>query len=492
MPKLHPKLNIDSLNTECEISTFSESSEPAPVLQPAHPSNENSAFSAKQSAAPRRLRNAIRPAVLARVSLAVLALGLAGAYLYDRLMLNVSIDAVVSAPLTHIRSSVDGRVSLRPNVEPGGSVEKGAELLSVFDDRADERTLIELNSKLSSAAENVRSIEKRMSSLQVLEAELHLRVNAHRIATISRSQAMVAEIEAAREGARAKASLAAGERSRAEELLGRGVISKAKVDEFTTQEAQAAAEVRRLDATSIRIRAELESAQKGIIIGEGYSDSPYSRQRIDELRMRLAEIAAERDSAVSSEKQLKNLIAAEERRLKQMTQDTVISPASGVLWNVRVGEGGRVSKGDDIADFVDCSQAFVEATVSERGYGTIRPGDSVSVRLSGSSTDIDGVIRSVRGSGANVVGLNRAAGLEHLPSGMMAVVVSMNSDVFRVPGCQLGRSAKVYFNDKENDLSQPKYIYFEWLTSGLSNLVSKAYAAGAFLQGSRASEPSTL
>jgi multidrug resistance efflux pump len=443
----------------------SEKAQPIPTLQPAVPSDSEFSLKAEQLRPRKRTWQIIRPAVIARIGLATLALGVAGTYLYDRFMLNVSIDAIVNAQLTPIRSPIEGRVSLSRDAQPGSSIEKGAALFTVVADRPDERNLAELKSGMVGLTEAARLVDGRITSLQALNADLLLRISSHREATVNRLKAMIAEVSAVTEGARAKVTQNAEERRRAEELLKRGVISKAKVDENTAEEALANAEVSRLRASTLKLITELGSAQKGIMIGDGYSDSPYSLQRVDELRMRLWELVSERAAVANNERQLKDRIVAEERRLDQLTQDIVSTSTSGILWNIRVGEGAWVSRGDTLADFADCSQSFVEATLPERGLASVRPGDPVNIRLFGSATNVDGVIRSVRGSGANVAHTHRAAGLDHLADGMMMVVVDVSSNGFRASGCQIGRSAKVYFNKGSDGLSLLSGS--EWAVSAL-------------------------
>ena len=61
-------------------------------------------------------------------------------------------------------------------------------------------------------------------------------------------------------------------------------------------------------------------------------------------------------------------IAAEEKRASDLARDVIVSSAAGVLWNIHVGEGNWVSPGETLAEFADCNQSFVEATLPERGF----------------------------------------------------------------------------------------------------------------------------
>lgn len=398
----------------------------------------------------------LRPQVVIRVVVAVLLVGLTGNYLYNRFMTYSSVDGVVTAPLTPIRAPIEGLVYLDSDAQPGGSVAMGTKLFSVVDDRVDARIASDLRARHVSLREAIKLLDEKIAAVREVVSGLVLRVAVHREATTIRLQALIDEAAASVDGAQAKSVQTDGEFARAQELFKRGFATKAKLDETLATKTSARADIVRGKATVRKLRMELETARQGVVIGEGYGDAPYSFQRIDELRMRLMDLQSERAAAQSSERELSARMTAEDLRIEQLTRSIVQSSTRGVLWNVRVGEGAWVSRGEALADFADCSQPYVEASLPDRGFLSIRPGDGVAVRLSGSSNDVEGVVRSVRGSGPANAGSFKTSGVERQATGMMTVVVAVTADVFGAGECQLGRTAKVYFHDSNGRVQQPR------------------------------------
>jgi hypothetical protein len=78
----------------------------------------------------------------------------------------------------------------------------------------------------------------------------------------------------------------------------------------------------------------------------------------------------------------------------------VTSSAAGLVWSLGVADGARVSRGDVLGEFADCSRTYVEATLPERGFAVVRLGATVRVRLSSGTAELPGTVRSLHGAGA--------------------------------------------------------------------------------------------
>ena len=157
---------------------------------------------------------------------------------------------------------------------------------------------------------------------------------------------------------------------------------------------------------------------------------------------------AERAGATRTQRELAERLAVEEQRLQRLGRDAVHSPAVGLVWNLAVADEARVARGDTLAEIAQCGRSFVEATLPERGFDVVRPGDAVRVRLSSGTGDIPGMVRSVRGAGA-IGASGRAAGVQRGETGMMWVVVDIDAAALsKQPAgdCQIGRTAKVLFS----------------------------------------------
>jgi len=394
----------------------------------------------------RRLRW-LHPAIMLRVLAACSAVVLGAWYLSDRLLLVSSLEGVVTAPLVVLRAPINGKVRIEEGIEPAASARAGQALFTMIDDQVDERMLADLRARLNTMDEAEQAVLKRVADLEDLRASLQERSGLHRNATIKRLEAMISEGKAAQEGARAQLTLSRTELARVRALTAHGVQSITRLDEAEAGTRRAFFEVERLSAVIERIRAELDAAHIGMMIGDGYSDVPYSLQRMDELSIRISELRAERDTLNRTRRELTARLASEKEYLDLLRTEIVHSPANGLIWSLGVADGTRVSRGDILGEFTDCRYSYVEATLPERGFDTVHPGALVRVRLSSGTTDLPGIVRSLRGSGAAGT-TARAASIERVGTGLMTVVVEINPEAMAAHpagACQIGRSAKVLF-----------------------------------------------
>jgi hypothetical protein len=209
-------------------------------------------------------------------------------------------------------------------------------------------------------------------------------------------------------------------------------------------------------------------------LGEGYSDAPYSQQRIDELAVRVIEAKAERESVQQTQQELASRLVEEQRREDHIRTYAVNAPINGMVWNLHIASDGVVARNSPLADVVDCQRAFVEATVPESRYDDVQLGDTVQVKLFGNSRKIPGTIHAVRGQSAVVNRENLAAWLTpSRTTEAMTVSVTMDPKALQQVSkgvCQIGRSAKVYFGDKDDGGGAQRL-------ASLISLVSSAYAA---------------
>jgi multidrug resistance efflux pump len=373
--------------------------------------------------------------------------GFAVRYTMDRVLLHTSLDGVVNAPLIALRASIDGRVELGSATRAGGVVEPGAVLFRISEDRLDTRSSMELKSRAESAEEAVRALDSRIASLVAQQTDLRNRGVAHKQVAVNRLEALRAQAQAELEGARAKVTSTEAERRRAVDLAAQGIIARARFEDINAEATRARSEVGRLTASIARYDAELGGAHQGIFLADGYSDVPYSQQRVEELDVRIADLRIARETAEQNRGELLQMHSTELLRLQKLTHEALQSSTRGIMWTVMVSDGVRVSRGDVLGEVADCDNSFVEATLPERGFNVVRPGDPVRVRLSGAKGEMPGAIRSVRGAGA-VGASGRAAGVERNGSGLMWVVVNLEPSALRqqrAGGCQIGRSATVLF-----------------------------------------------
>ena len=198
--------------------------------------------------------------------------------------------------------------------------------------------------------------------------------------------------------------------------------------------------------------------------------------------------APNRDQALSNPADVETLIASTWRDLWGRVQNS--SSTTNVMTNVAdettatYANNGSLELSSEprpylnnspLADVVDCQRAFVEATVPESRYDKVQLGDTVQVKLLGNSRKIPGTIHAVRGQSAVVNRENLAAWLTpRRTTAAMTVSVAMDPQALQQASkgvCQIGRSAKVYFGDKDDDGGGAQHL------ASLIGLVSSAYAA---------------
>jgi multidrug resistance efflux pump len=394
----------------------------------------------------------LRPSLIIRLLIAVGFLGTAAWHLSDRVFSTASIDGAVTSPVVILRSPIDGQITAS-FAKPGMPAEHGVPLLTIEDKRIDDRIKVDLEGRFKTARVAAQGVAKRYNDLIQIQAGLADRVESHRAATVRRLEAMRNETIARRQGALANLERSQSEIQRAKQLVTGGSASKVRLEDAAMAEQTARSQVEMLEASIKRFDVDIAAARSGVMIGEGFGDAPYSQQRLDEIKIRIFDLKMEYADAAKRIEELEQSLKAEDSRLSRLRTFTVRAPSNGLVWNVRVTEGSEVSRNDALADVVDCDHSFVEATVPERTYDSVKIGQHVRVRLTGNPVRIGGFVRSVRGSASNVDRNLRAAALSRANADAMTVVVELNHDELvqaTHSTCHVGRTAVVYFDNPDS------------------------------------------
>jgi biotin carboxyl carrier protein len=147
-----------------------------------------------------------------------------------------------------------------------------------------------------------------------------------------------------------------------------GFISGAESDrvqyEWNAATSAEAAAPKRLEETKV----EHDAVADGVFIGDSYNDGPSSIQRETELKMKKGELDAQLAGVRTQIKHITDQISEEEARYKLRSEATVALPVKGRVWEMLVGPGEFVNKGQDLLRVLDCSNPIVSANVDERVY----------------------------------------------------------------------------------------------------------------------------
>ncbi len=402
---------------------------------------------------PQSSRQRIRPGIFvnARFFRLLIGVGLvcsAAWYIYLYAFNKVSIAGVVNAPLLTIVSQIDGRIHQGATVQ-GEAVNAGQALAMVVNDRVDDRTVVDLGRSLDAAREKLTALRASIDDLTGLGAALARRGREYQTALVDRLEHEVKEEEAALASARLSESQANDAVKRGAVLIPQGTISRVAYDGLSYTYQRGSAEVARNAARLGKIRWDLAAAREGVFLGDSNSsDVPYSRQRLDEVNIRLAGLHNDERAMLATIAELEAKHRAEVTRNARLSAQELAAPVDGVVWRSTVAQGTEILRGAPLFQIIDCRHVYIEATTRERFFEALRPGDRVRVALEGSAADLPGSIREVVGPGAsldagpNLSVISRRNGTE------AQLIIDVDAAALPVmPGttCNVGRSAKVYF-----------------------------------------------
>lgn len=390
--------------------------------------------------------------VNARLLRLLIGLGLVSAaawYMYLYAFNKVSIAGVVNAPLVTIVSQLDGRV-IDSTVGRSTMLKLGQAIATVVNDRVDDRTVTDLAASLRGARERLTAQRVGIAELTALRAELERRGQEHSRAWVEHLEKEVTETEAALASQRIGEQQARDASRRAVALAANGTVSRVNHDDIAYAHQRAAAEVNRARAALTRREQDLAAARDGIMLGDGnWSDVPYSRQRLDEIDIRLAGLRNEESGLIATIAETEAKLAAETARFARLSREELVAPVEGFVWRSTIAPGSAVVHGTPLFELIDCNRIYVEATTRERFFESLTPGRRVRVRLEGGDRDIAGSIRAIVGPGASLTTASNVSVIRQHSGTDAQLIVDIDRAELPPAGgstCNVGRSAKVYFD----------------------------------------------
>lgn len=203
----------------------------------------------------------------------------------------------------------------------------------------------------------------------------------------------------------------------------------------------------------------LNAVRQGIfVLGDGQNDVPYSRQRQDEVIVRIGDLDTRIAENRTRASQIELQMGEEDRRIRSLESATVPSPFDGVVWSSNIGSGSNVILNNEMMRVLDCRELYVDILVPEIDYDEIYPGREAEVRLFGSSEVFKGEVQSVKGSAAVVEKDVLAAEEPEADNERNARIrillapSALNTDLANF--CQVGRTAQVRISKRAIRLSQ--------------------------------------
>ena len=360
----------------------------------------------------------------------------------------ITASAIVNAPIVRIASPFDGRVEDAAPAR-GAAVRPGDVLVRVKAAERDRQHLADLKGRLASTQRQLAATASHIQALTEAREELKTRMENYRKGTIARLVAQLSEAEALHNIFKARLSQTGDALDRQQQLKTKGYASQANFDAASASAIVAKNDVAASAARIQRIRVDLESARKGVFVGDNRDDVPYSQQRDDDIMLRLVELDARANSLQATSQEIQGQIASETKRLATAEVASQTAGVTGVVWDTVSPKGSPVRAGDALVNVLDCGRAFLEVSLDESQIAAIKPGDTAKVRLPGESTVIDAKVRGLRGAIAAAKGVVPGFDGDPEASGQATVLIDlpMAADSRSMQSfCYVGRTAEVIFD----------------------------------------------
>ena len=382
------------------------------------------------------------------------SLAFAGAYgLLSEQQYVISSNAIVSAYVLDIRSPIDGTLTGLPHAA-GQFLRVGDPLGHLENPVADHQHLDNLRTLEDVAASTADADQTEAGALEHQRLLLIARADAHTVAVTQRLTSSVAEAESTLAAAQAQATEAATELRRGTELHRDGILPTADFDKLVAQEAIARRTADAQRSALGSLRAQTEAAGRGLLAEPGINnDVAYSRQRADELSIKLAETQRSLAASRAQARLASASVLTEQTRSAQLRATDLRSPIAGQLWEIQSMDGERAAAGDQLLSLVDCTRQFLLVEVPQDRLPDIAIGQPARFRFTGETRQRTGLVLAVTGDPQKEPNHKFAAFPIQDPSLQLATVrVAIDPDSQPGPSgttqptpdsCAVGRTARV-------------------------------------------------
>ncbi|MDK4740307.1 HlyD family secretion protein (plasmid) [Rhizobium sp. CB3060] len=385
---------------------------------------------------------------ITRISVGLLLLAIAVIVSLPAITGFTSRDGTVNARFAVVNSPIDGVIEGEP-AKVGTPVKEGQTLADIKNPRVNRAILASLEADRNTARDRVVALKKERDELSGLREQLSKRLEIFKQATISNLEREVEILRKKVEVSQAQDLAAQVDLSRRMDLESKGILTQRMVDAARAAGAATGGEVEISNLTVDQLEQRLDAIRQGIFVfGDGQNDVPYSRQRQDDVIVRIGDldsrIAENETRAAEVEKQL----IEERNRVGNLESATATAPFDGVIWSRTIVNGSNVVLNNELMRLLDCRELFVDILVPEVDYDEIYPGLTAQVRLFGRTDVFDGTVVSVKGSSAAVESDSFAASLPASSQRNARIRVRlepsfMNDDFANF--CQVGRTVQVRF-----------------------------------------------
>ncbi len=400
--------------------------------------------------APAAKMRSINAVTVRRFAKIVLGFGLVIAFGWAPLramLATTSVEAIINARIETVRAPIEGIVQSPSEKTTNWSSTAAPPKLTIANPYADRSRLDELRRELNTLEAQEDTLGRQSQLTGIALDTINLQAEKYRAGRLKLIEARLARQMAELQAASAKTSQTTAAKQRSDHLQQTGFISGAESDrvqyEWSAATSAEAAAQKRLEETKV----EHDAVAGGVFIGDSYNDAPSSIQRETELKMRKGELDAQLVAVRTQIKHITDQVSEEEARVRLRSEATVALPSKGRVWEMLVGPGEFVNKGQDLLRVLDCSNPIVSANVDERVYNRLEVGSPATFRLLEGGNTYHGTVINL--TGASGAPANFAIAPINLRKSPFYLTIAM--DDMGEAGCSIGRTGTVTFGDTNAD-----------------------------------------
>ena len=378
-----------------------------------------------------------------------------------------SLDGTVNARFAVVNAPIDGTIA-EESLKVGSPVKAGQSLAEIRNTRVNRAILASLEADHNTALDRVAALKKEREELSALREELSTRLEVYKQTTIANLEREVEILRKKVEVSQAQDLVAQVDLSRRMQLESKGILTQKLVEAARAAGAATGGEVEISNLTVDQLEQRLNAVRQGIFVfGDGQNDVPYSRQREDEVVVRINDLNSRIAENETRAGEVQKQLLEERKRVSSLESATAIAPFDGIVWSRSIVNGSNVVLNNELMHLLDCRELFVDILVPEVNYDEIFPGLVAQVRLFGRSDLFKGTVISVRGSSALVETDSFAASLPPSTQRNARIRVRldpsfMNDDFANF--CQVGRTVQVRFSKRGINVSNwVKSLWFSIL-----------------------------
>jgi multidrug resistance efflux pump len=385
-----------------------------------------------------------------RITVGLLLVGTAAIVLLPSLTGYTSLDGTLNARFTVIAAPIEGTIVYTPP-KAGTPLNEGQSVIAIQNERVNKAVLAALSAEETSARDRVTALRREREELALLRDSLADRLQAYQRATVTYLHQELTVLRKRIEMAQAHEVASQAEFTRRYTLGTSGIVAASSVEQARAAGVNSTGQIEIARVAAEQLEHKLIAVRAGIFVGDGQNDVPYSRQRQDEVTVRISDIDTRIADSETRAVQIAKQMAEENERVRSLSAASLTAPFSGVVWRNNVVDGSNVVVGNELVRLLDCRDLFVDILVPELDYDEIFPGRQAEVRLLGRGDVVKGWVLSVRGNAAVVEEVTLAATppKSHGRDAKIRVAVehsALNGDFSNF--CQVGRTAQVRFEKR--------------------------------------------